>query len=317
MFPPRRTDACHQVCLDSQGCFGVDARRVAESNQQSMRSNFRHFFFRGLTILLPSILTIWLLIAAYDFVQTNIAQPINRGTRELIVQAMPWPRVMASQIEAHKQVIRANPERLAAWEDAGGEANQYWLRRDTRRELIRQWWNKYRVVLDLFGLLAAILVIYFVGAVVGSFIGRRLIDRGEKLLKKVPLVGQVYPSVKQVTEFFFGSEKEKRLRFNRVVAVEYPRKGLWSIGLVTGDTLRSIQEQSGGECVTIFVPSSPTPFTGYVITALVKDTIALSATIEEALRFTISGGVIVPEAERLAELDDTAGGQGTAGGVSG
>jgi uncharacterized membrane protein len=78
------------------------------------------------------------------------------------------------------------------------------------------------------------------------------------------------------------------------VAVEYPRKGLWSLGLVTGSTLRSIQERAGVPCVTVFVPSAPTPFTGWVIIVPVEDTIELPISIDDALRFAVSGGVIVP-----------------------
>jgi uncharacterized membrane protein len=106
--------------------------------------------------------------------------------------------------------------------------------------------------------------------------------------------------VKQVTDFIFAGNDDDKLKFNRVVAVEYPRKGLWSVGLVTGDTMQLIQDRAGQSCVTVFVPSSPTPFTGYVITVPKQDTIDLGITIEEALRFAISGGVIVPDSQRIA-----------------
>ena len=101
------------------------------------------------------------------------------------------------------------------------------------------------------------------------------------------------------------SSQSWKVSFNRVVAVEYPRKGLWSVGLVTGNTMQTIQREAEGSCLTVFIPSSPTPFTGYVITVPEKDTIDLSVTIEEALRFTVSGGVIVPDAQVIPE------GQGT------
>jgi len=122
----------------------------------------------------------------------------------------------------------------------------------------------------------------------------------------VPLVKQVYPSVKQVTDFLVGGSDDQKMSFNRVVAVEYPRKGLWSIGLVTGSTMQSIQDRTGRACMTIFVPSSPTPFTGYVIIVPREDTIDLSVTIEEALRFTISGGVVIPPSQQIPDPDRSA-----------
>jgi len=131
---------------------------------------------------------------------------------------------------------------------------------------------------------------------VGSYIGSRLHRKGELLLTQVPVIKQVYPHVKQVTDFVFGSGHD-RLKFKRVVAVQYPRKGLWSLGLVTGDPMRTIQSKESARLLTVFVPSSPTPFTGYVVTVRADETIDMPLSIEEALKFTVSGGVLTPPAE--------------------
>ena len=269
------------------------------------RSNFRRFFFRGLAILLPSVLTIWIIIAAYGFIQTRIAEPINRGVRELVILVTPWPPVYESEIEARREIVEGDREQFAAWQAAGGGRD--WLRTDARRsKLWSQWWKPYRFPLDLIGLVIAIILIYMAGRFLGSFIGARIFARGEELLRRVPLVKQVYPSVKQVTDFLVGGSDDQKMSFNRVVAVEYPRKGLWSIGLVTGSTMQSIQDRTGRACMTIFVPSSPTPFTGYVIIVPREDTIDLSVTIEEALRFTISGGVVIPPSQQIPDPDRSA-----------
>jgi len=162
-------------------------------------------------------------------------------------------------------------------------------------------WARRAFVLNLIGLIVAILLIYIVGAILGSFIGRRLYARGEQLISKVPLIKQVYPSVKQVTDFLVSpADEAEKMRFSRVVAVEYTRRGLWSVGLVTGSTMRMIQDRAGKPSLTVFVPSSPTPFTGYVITAPTEDTIDLPMTVEEALRFAVSAGVIVPPSQLIA-----------------
>jgi uncharacterized membrane protein len=283
---------------------------------------FRQFFLRGLGIVLPTILTIWILVAVYQFVDQKIADPINRGTRWLVVRASPWPAAtdddysfIAAQL-VNNQI--ENPEIAAQWrryrtsiaprlgpnpdpEVMLNEARQF-VRAElplaARQHRLNVLWNKVRIgdwaVLDLIGLLVAVLLIYAIGRMAGGFIGRRLYSVGESWLRRVPGFKHVYPYVKQVTDFFVGDETE-RLQFNNVVAVQYPRKGIWSIGLVTGDTLQRVQEAAKQECMTVFIPSSPTPFTGYVITVPVEDVVDLPITIDDALRFCVSGGVIVPE----------------------
>lgn len=271
---------------------------MAEDTKVPSRSNFRfrHFFFRGLTILLPTVLTFWILYAAYGFVKDKIADPLNAGARELVTQFTPWPVPLEEKIVAYQHVVKADPALLAVWQGAG--ETREWLRVQVRRNMIDQWWKRYQLPLDLIGLMIAVILIYAIGAVLGSFIGNRLYKRGERLLQRLPLIRQVYPSVKQVTDLLLGGN-DKELKFSRVVAVEYPRKGLWSVGLVTGDTMRTIADKAASECLTVFIPSSPTPFTGYVITVPRQDTVDLQVTIEEALRFTISGGVIVPKTQQV------------------
>ena len=120
--------------------------------------------------------------------------------------------------------------------------------------------------------------------------GKRLVRWFEAGIRHIPVFRGMYEAIQKMTEAFFGTQS----LYQSVVLVEYPRKGLWSLGLVTGSTLRSIQERAGVPCVTVFVPSAPTPFTGWVIIVPVEDTIELPISIDDALRFAVSGGVIVP-----------------------
>ena len=276
------------------------------THRASARSGFRHFFVRGLAIVLPSILTIWILFVAYQFVQDRIAGPINSGFQTLLLSS-PWPVV------AYEQEIQYEMDGLTSLDLEvfrklpDPRAKRAWLQKRVRREKIEDWWTRYALPLDVLGLVVAILLIYIVGAVLGSFIGRRLYARGEELISKVPLIKQVYPSVKQVTDFLVGpADGQKRMKFSRVVAVEYPRKGLWSVGLVTGGTMQTIQIHTGRPSLTVFVPSSPTPFTGYVITVPKEDTLDLPVTIEEALRFAVSAGVIVPPSQLIETAEQPA-----------
>ncbi len=266
------------------------------ADKPSTGANFRRFFLRGLGILLPSVLTIWILIAAYQFVQQRIAGPINAGVREGVLRFTPYPEVSDEQLLLAQRDL--SPEVRRQWEATGQDNN--WLRFRLRRQELHDQWLSYSFPLDLIGLIIAVVAIYLAGALLGSYVGHSLYRRGEALLQRVPLIKQVYPSVKQITDFFVGSDPAaSRANFSRVVALEYPRKGMWSIGLVTGETMRAIESAAGDNCLTVFVPSSPTPFTGYVVTVMARETVDLPISIDDALRFTISGGVIIPPSQMI------------------
>jgi len=150
------------------------------------------------------------------------------------------------------------------------------------------------------GFLVAIAGVYAIGRFVASFLGRGLWRLIEGTFFRLPIVKQVYPYVKQVTDFLLS---ERKLEFSRVVAVEYPRKGIWSLGLVTAPGMRTLHGALGGDLLTIFIPSSPTPFTGYTITVRREEVIDLPLSIDNALRFTVSGGVIMPINQQLSEAE--------------
>jgi uncharacterized membrane protein len=161
--------------------------------------------------------------------------------------------------------------------------------------------------MNFIGLVVAILAVYIAGRLLGGFLGRRIQGRVESLLTSIPVIKQIYPSVKQIVDFLIRDEK--KIQFNRVVMVEYPRKGIWSIGLVTGNPMKSMQAEiapQAGPSITVFIPSSPTPFTGYTITVPRNSVIELPISIDEALRFTISGGVLIPSHESLGTSDQGA-----------
>jgi len=146
----------------------------------------------------------------------------------------------------------------------------------------------------------AILLFYLAGRVFGGFVGRRIAARVERIVARVPIFKQVYPYVKQLVDFIFG---ETKLDFNRVVLIEYPRKGIWTIGFLTGHSMNDLAMVAGFqpvEMVTVFIPSSPTPFTGYTVSMLRSEVYEVSITVEEALRFTVSGGVLVPDRQMLS-----------------
>ncbi len=168
---------------------------------------------------------------------------------------------------------------------------------------IRQYFDEklLNVVLNIAGFLVALFAVFVVGALLASVVGKTLWRAVEKFIMNTPFLRQVYPYVKQVTDFFFSRQEQQQM-FSKVVAVEYPRNGIWSIGFVTGAGIKKINDNIKKEFLTILVPTSPTPFTGFVIIVPKEQTIDLEMTVEEALRFTVSGGLIAPGVEQLATL---------------
>ncbi len=142
-----------------------------------------------------------------------------------------------------------------------------------------------------------VLLLFLLGWWFSGFLGRKVVAAFERGLTRVPLIGAIYPYVKQVTEFFFG--EERKVEFDRVVSIPYPRPGVYSLGFMTGNCMRSLNEARGSELISVFVPSSPMPATGYTLFVPVADIIPLKLSVEEALRVVISGGVLIPPQEMV------------------
>jgi uncharacterized membrane protein len=267
---------------------------MASSSQRSSPKGFKRGFVRGLVVVLPSVLTIWLIVKAYQFVDTAIAEPIN-GSIHLGINnlAEVWePLRTWDVIEPTQADIEAarTQQRLTSGDDSKDTA----IIRSLRQQNIAKWWDA-RWYMRIIGLVVAIIAVYVLGRLVGGFLGRQFYTRVERLISNVPVIKQVYPYIKQLVDFLFNDDKP--IQANRVVAVEYPRRGLWSVGFVTSDSMKSIRSHVG-EMVTVFIPSSPTPFTGYTISVAPDEVIDLPLTVEEAIRFAVSAGVLVPEKEQ-------------------
>ncbi len=267
--------------------------------------NFRTYFFRGLAALLPTILTVWIFVQLYLFLQHNVSSHINRGVVRILVYAAPhYPYISEDEVLVYvKDNFPAAAEDQQLLQD---KTQDFEVKRAVRVEKAEKFWVYGRG--QMAGLLIAFVIVIFVGALLASFIGKALWRILERAFMKTPVIRKIYPYIKQVTDFFLTREK---MTFSRVVAVEYPRKGSWSIAMVTGAGLQKINENQQKEFITLFVPTSPTPFTGYVIIVPKNEVIEMGMTVEEALRFTVSGGVISPaifdsysEEKNTAELKE-------------
>ena len=140
------------------------------------------------------------------------------------------------------------------------------------------------------GLILTVSIIFVIGALVANVAGRKFLSIGERILEKIPFLRWFYFSSKQILEAIFVSGQDS---FRRAVLLEYPRKGIYSIGFVTGESIGQLEDRVP-HSVTIFVPTTPNPTSGYLIIVPVADTIPLDWSVDEAFRVIISAGVIMP-----------------------
>lgn len=135
------------------------------------------------------------------------------------------------------------------------------------------------------------LLLYLLGKFMAAGIGRFFISLIEGAIGRVPLVRNVYSAVKQVSGFLLN---ERPVRVSRVVAVEYPRKGIWQIGFVTGVGLGDIEAMVGEQCLSVLVCTSPMPMAGFTVVVRRSECLDLNLTLDQAIQFIVSCGVVVP-----------------------
>lgn len=141
-------------------------------------------------------------------------------------------------------------------------------------------------------ILVCVLLILILGFLVSNFFGRRLFPLFERALLRLPFFKQVYPAFKEISVFLFSREK---FNFRQVVLIEYPRKGIYSIGFLTNETSKKIWEKTGTELCYVFVPHTPSPLSGFLTLIPKSDLVFPDVTVEEALKLVITGGVIKTE----------------------
>jgi uncharacterized membrane protein len=143
----------------------------------------------------------------------------------------------------------------------------------------------------LVGLAVPLLSILAIGLMARNIAGRWLLDFGERLLQAIPLAGQVYKTLKQLLETLL---KDSNGKFRRVVLVEYPRPGIWAIAFVTGAISNEIQNQISRPVISLFIPTTPNPTTGWYAVVPEEDVLNLSISVEDAFKIVVSGGIVAP-----------------------
>ena len=141
------------------------------------------------------------------------------------------------------------------------------------------------------GVIITLILIFIVGLVTKSYLGKKAVVLGEKLVGKIPLARGIYNALKQLVDALLS---DKGQSFKKAVLIEYPRKGLYSIAFVTGESRGEVQLRTSQKCVNLFVPTTPNPTSGFYIMVPETDMVNLDMTVEEAFTLIVSGGIVAP-----------------------
>jgi uncharacterized membrane protein len=146
------------------------------------------------------------------------------------------------------------------------------------------------------GFIIAIILILFTGFLTKRFIGRKVLLVFEKWFSSLPLIKKIYPTLKQIILFILAQKED--FGFKKVVLVEYPSKGIWSIAFLTNEQFQQVSKATGREMVSVFVPSTPGPISGLLIFVPKQELKFPDMSISDALKIVISGGVYSPDVDR-------------------
>jgi len=145
---------------------------------------------------------------------------------------------------------------------------------------------------EMLGFIITLFFIYIIGLIVSNVIGRKIYSKFEKILSKIPIINTVYITVKQITTTISGPRNDA---FKKVVLIEYPRKGIWTITMVTGES----KNNDDVIFYHIFVPTTPNPTSGFMLYVPKSDAIETDMTVEDGLKILISGGLLAPKNNSL------------------
>ena len=152
------------------------------------------------------------------------------------------------------------------------------------------------------GVLLSVIIVLSTGIIVANLFGRTLVQLWENMLARIPLVRTIYAGVKQILETVFSSGQS----FRKVLLVEYPRKGLWTLAFQSSNTQGEAQAKTAEDVINVFIPTTPNPTSGFFIMVPRTDVIELDMSVDDGLKMIISAGMVVPEwnPEWAPELDE-------------
>jgi uncharacterized membrane protein len=151
-----------------------------------------------------------------------------------------------------------------------------------------------------FGLIVAVVVLTIVGFLAANFLGRSLISFGERLVDRMPLVRNIYSGLKQIFQTVLD---QRGTSFNKAALIEYPRKGLWAIVFISTDTKGEVSSQlkNMADTVSVFLPTTPNPTSGFLLFVPKEDVIELNMSVEDAAKLVISAGLVSPDYPEYVE----------------
>jgi uncharacterized membrane protein len=149
------------------------------------------------------------------------------------------------------------------------------------------------------GVVILLATLTIIGFLTANFLGQALIDFGERILARMPLIRSIYSAVKQIFETVL---KDQSMAFREVILVEFPRSGMWTLGLVVSRATGEIRDKLPEDMLTVFVPTAPNPTSGYLVFMPQADAIKLDMTVEEALKIVVSGGLVTPSGTRKVPI---------------
>ena len=268
---------------------------------------FRRAVLRGLGVVLPPLLTIVIFVWVGNTVANYLLEPMERAaeraivwnikdvrtldsTEEVVGVEIDGQSVLYHRIGSGEYIPDVVYNRVEPKPTATATAIEIY------QEYVRLRFLQRSFVIPVF-LCCFVLLLYLLGKFLAAGMGKFFWGTFEQGIHRLPIIRNVYSSVKQITDFLFS---EREIEYTRVVAVEYPRKGIWSLGMVTGESMLDIRNAASEPVLSLLVPTSPMPFTGFTVTVKKSETIDLNITIDQAFQFIISCGVVVPP-HQLAE----------------
>lgn len=278
-------------------------------------STLRHVIWRGISIIAPPLVTLLLLIWLLSTIEQYVLLPLESGIRQVMVYMTA--DILREAPPGSKLIDPANPEAGFIYEGLtyvqpplgrdylsnhivkNVNASLHRLPRDMQRPMSANDYCAAYIKLNFMPrsftipllLLALLSGLFFIGRFFAAGIGRFVFNLFESMITQVPFISNIYSSVKQVTDFVFS---DRDIEFTRVVAVEYPKAEVWSIGFVTSEGIPQLKKNLDREMVAIFIPTSPMPMTGFTINVPKSAVIDLDMTIDQAIQFMVSCGVVCP-----------------------
>lgn len=149
------------------------------------------------------------------------------------------------------------------------------------------------------GLLILFIVITLIGWITAGYLGRSAVRLGERFVARMPVIRSIYGAVKQIFETVLAHKSQA---FRQAVLVEYPRRGVWTVAFITGETEGEVQALTEEDVVSIYVPTTPNPTSGFLLFVPREDVVELHMSVEEAIKYVISGGIVTPPDRRTEAM---------------